>query len=265
MDAALYNGTVMHTRFEPPRRFDYRVCSFLLNIDQLDEAGSRLRLFSVNRFNLFSFHSRDHGPCDSSSLRRWVDQLLSEHGLELDGGRVNLLCFPRVLGFVFNPLSLWFCHHADGSLRAVIYEVRNTFGEKHHYLVREPDGAPLEPGTWHAVDKVFHVSPFLGMNMQYRFLIQPPGERVRVLIDEYERQPDDSLQRMLIATLSGQRKAMTDAALLRNFISMPLMTFKIVAMIHWQAVKLWFRGARFHRKPEPPAHEVTETCKTNTR
>lgn len=266
MHAALYNGKVMHMRFAPRRyRFDYRVFSLLLDVAHLEETAAKLKLFSLNRFNLFAFHERDHGPCDGSSLHDWALGLLARHGVNLQGGRIELLCFPRVLGFVFNPLSLWFCYGSDGSLHAVIYEVRNTFGEKHHYLVHETDGTALQSGSWHAADKAFHVSPFLGMNMQYRFLITPPAERLRVLIDEYEQQPDHKLRRVLVATLAGRRQALRDSALLKNFIAMPLMTFKVVAMIHWHAVKLWFRGVKFHRKPEPPVHEVTETCRTNSR
>ncbi|MDX1454804.1 MAG: DUF1365 domain-containing protein [Gammaproteobacteria bacterium] len=264
MDAALYRSKVMHMRLFPRRyRFVYRVASLLLNLSRLDELDARLKLFSVNRFNLFSFQEKDHGPCDGSDLRSWAVGLLARHRVSLDGGKVELLCFPRILGFVFNPLSLWFCYHRDGQLRAVIYEVRNTFGEKHHYLVKAPGGGTLQEGSWHAVDKVFHVSPFLGMNMQYRFLIQAPAEKMRVVIDEYERDEQGEMNRMLVATLAGERVTMSDRALLGRFLSMPLMTIKVVAMIHWQAAKLWLRGVQFHRKPEPPMHEVTETCRTN--
>ncbi|MDX1442145.1 MAG: DUF1365 domain-containing protein [Gammaproteobacteria bacterium] len=256
---ALYRSKVMHMRLIPKRyRFVYRVFSLLVDIDRLGELATRMRLFSVGGFNLFSFHPKDHGPADGGDLRHWAVTLLARKGIGLDGGKIELLCFPRVLGFVFNPLSLWFCHHRDGSLRAVIYEVRNTFGEKHHYLVAEPDGSALREGTVYSVKKQFHVSPFIGMGMEYRFTIAAPGQQMRVLIDEYEEG-----ERMLVATLSGHRVPLTDMQLLRAFFAVPLMTIKVVAMIHWQALKLWLRGARFHRKPEPPAHEVTEACRTN--
>lgn len=259
MSSALYNSKVMHMRVSPKRyRFVYRVFSLLLDIDQLDELDARLRLFSVNRFNLLGFHEKDHGPADGSDLRTWAVTLLARNGVALDGGRIQLLCFPRVLGYTFNPLSLWFCWHRDGSLRAIIYEVRNTFGEKHHYLVHEPGGAPLRDGSIYRASKRFHVSPFIGMGMEYRFRVDAPGERMRVLIDEYE-----AGQRVLVASLSGNRKALDDTGLLRAFLSMPLMTLKVLAMIHWQALKLWWRGVEFHRKPEPPLNEVSRACRTN--
>jgi hypothetical protein len=258
--SALYRSKVMHRRNGPKAyRFVYRVDSLLLDIDRLDELQRDLRLFSRNRFNLFGFRDTDHGPADGTSLRTWAETLLAAGNVDLAGGRIELLCFPRVLGYVFNPLSLWFCHHRDGSLRAVIYEVRNTFGEKHHYLVSEPDGSPVRERTFYSVAKQFHVSPFLGMAMEYRFMVETPGEQLRVLIDEYA-----DGEKILVATLSGTRAALTDTALLRSFLSMPLMTVKIVAMIHWHALKLWLRGLRFYRKPDPPEHEVSQACRTNS-
>lgn len=263
MPAALYTGSVTHARFAPKRyRFRYRVFQLLLDIDALDRVDARSRVFSVNRFNLLSFYEKDHGPCDGSSLRVWAMRLLSQHGVDLEGGRIELLCFPRVLGYVFNPLSLWYCWHRDGSLRAIIYEVRNTFGEKHHYLISN-DGRALKQGEWWAARKAFHVSPFMPMQAEYRFRISPPGERVHVLIDEY-CPADAGMQRTLVAALEGRRKLFTDRALLRAFLSIPLMTIKVIAAIHWQALKLWLRGFRFHRKPAPPDHEVSKTWTMNT-
>lgn len=257
---ALYRSKVMHRRNGPKAyRFVYRVDSLLLDIDRLDELHKELRLFSHNRFNLFGFRDADHGPADGTSLRAWAEALLAAGNVELARGRIELLCFPRVLGYVFNPLSLWFCYHRDGSLRAVIYEVRNTFGEKHHYLVSEPDGSPVHEKTFYAVAKQLHVSPFLGMAMEYRFMVESPGEHLRVLIDEYA-----DGEKILVATLSGKRTELTDGALLRSFISMPLMTVKVIAMIHWQALKLWLRGLRFYRKPDPPEHEVSQACRMNS-
>ena len=260
MDSQLYRSKVMHMRLVPKRyRFVYRVFSLLVDIDRIGEDAARLRLLSVGRFNLLGFHAKDHGPADGGNLREWAEAVLGRNGRSLEGGRIQLLCFPRVLGFVFNPLSLWFCHHRDGSLRAIIYEVRNTFGEKHHYLVAAPDASPLREGEVYSAEKQFHVSPFIGMDMEYRFTVRAPAERLRVFIDEYE---DD--QRTLVATLHGQRVPLTDTQLLRAFLAVPFMTLKVVFLIHWQALKLWLRGFRFHRKPAPPAHEVSRACRTNT-
>lgn len=252
MSAALYLGRVMHARFTPKRyRFDYRVFSLLFDVDRLDALHMSARLLSVNRFNLFSFHEQDHGAADGSALGPWARELLARHGVDLDGGRIHLLCFPRVLGFVFNPLSVWYCVHRDGTLRAIIFEVRNTFGERHCYLVRSEVG--LRDGDWHEAAKEFHVSPFLPMPLRYRFRVEMPGRSLSVVIDER----DANGARVLLAALRGMRHAVDDAVLLRCFLSIPAMTLKVVAAIHWQAMKLWLRGFRFHRKPPPPADEVT--------
>lgn len=249
---ALYSGHVLHRRWLPRAyQFRYRVFSLLLDIDQLEQTAARLRLFSRNRFNLVSFHDRDHGACDpQQSLRAWAEALLEEHGIDLTGGRILLLCFPRVLGYGFNPLSVWYCHLADGSLRAVILEVRNTFGEKHHYLLKAD-----RPSSWpdlHEVDKHFHVSPFVGMEGRYRFRVHCPGDRVMVRIEEFQSQ-----QRMLLASWSGTRRPFTDMALLGRALAMPLQGLRIILLIHWQGLKLWLRRFPVYRKPPPPKKEVT--------
>jgi DUF1365 family protein len=260
--SALYLGRVMHQRRFPQRyRFDYRVFSLLLDVDTIAGAAERLRLLSYRRFNLVSFHPEDHGPRDGTGLRAWAERLLAERGVALEGGRIDLLCFPRVLGFGFNPLSVWFCHHRDGSLRGLIYEVRNTFGEKHQYLQVAEDGGVLDATRWHAAAKRFHVSPFIGMEAEYRFSTAPPGERLRLVIDEHAPAPSGRRERMLVATLAAERVALTDRALLGACLAMPLMTLKVVAAIHWHALKLWLEGARFFGKPEPPEQEVTR-CTT---
>lgn len=260
--SALYLGRVMHLRRFPQRyRFDYRVFSLLLDIDTIAGAAERLRLLSYRRFNLVSFHPEDHGPRDGTSLRAWAERLLAERGVALEGGRIDLLCFPRVLGFGFNPLSVWFCHHRDGTLRGLIYEVRNTFGEKHQYLQVAEGGGVLDATRWHGAAKRFHVSPFIGMEAEYRFSTAAPGERLRLVIDEHALAPSGRRERMLVATLAAERAPLTDGALLGACLAMPLMTLKVVAAIHWHALKLWLEGARFFRKPEPPEQEVTR-CTT---
>ena len=253
-DAAghLYAARVMHRRLVAPfYRFVYRVFYLLLDIDRIDELSQRLRLFSHNRFNLLSFRDSDHGACTDGSLRLWVEQTLRTVDIDLDGGRIRLLCMPRLFGYAFNPISLWYCEHRDGGLRAVIVEVRNTFGERHSYLLAS-GGAPLPYLQAHEKDKCFHVSPFFDGVGRYRFTLGEPGEQLRVLIHETrEGQP------ILDATLAGERRELTDGNVLKQVLMLPLMTLKVVAGIHWEALKIWLRGARFHRKPEPPKHEVT--------
>lgn len=242
----LYNCRVMHRRPGPPRyRFDYRAFYLLLDIDRIDPVFSNLRFMSRNRFNLMSFYDRDHGPHDGSDLRIWVEGLLAERGVRLDGGCIRLLCMPRVLGYVFNPVGFYYCEHADGGLRAIVAEVRNTFGERHCYVL-DAGGAPMEYGTAHAKEKLFHVSPLLERAGRYRFRFTPPGARFGVGIRLYA---DGAAEPRVAAALTGTRRALTDRNLLRLFLRIPLQTVKVALAIHWQALKIWLRGAVFHRKP----------------
>ena len=246
MKSVVYLGEVMHQRGDRyAYRFAYRVFSLLLDVNELPWLPRRLRFFSHNRFNLFSLYDRDHGARDGTSLREWAEQELSCHGIELQGGRIRLLCFPRVLGYVFNPLSVWYCEHRDGSLRAVICEVRNTFGEIHHYVLTAPDRGPMDWKREYRADKVFHVSPFLSQDMEYRFRFLEPDTKIGVFIDEYRG--DDHIFK---ACISARSVPLTDDRLIGLFCGLPLLPFKVMAAIHWQALKLWLRGAKFHRMPE---------------
>ena len=248
----LYPSRVMHRRLVAPLyRFVYRLFYLLLDIDRVDELHQSLRVFSHNRFNLLSFHDADHGGAEPGGLRAWAERLLASEGIRLDGGRIRLLCLPRILGFTFNPIAIWYCVHRDGSLRALIAEVRNTFGERHSYLLAS-GGRPLTYEGPHEKDKCFHVSPFMDLSGRYAFRFSEPGETVRVLIHETREGAP-----LLDATLAGERRALTDGALLAQVARMPWMTLKVVAGIHWEALKLWLRGAKFHRKPEPPEPEYT--------
>ncbi len=254
----VYHGRVMHRRLGALRyRFAYPVFSFLLDIDRLDETSTRCRLFSHNRFNLFAFHDRDHGARDGSPLRPWLERHLAAHGIELDGGQVQLLCFPRLLGFTFNPLSIWYCRYRDGAMAAVLCEVHNTFGESHSYLLH--DGGRALQGTVRAGQhKCFHVSPFLPMALDYRFRLSPPGAELSLAI----RCLRDGVL-IMAAAQTGTALPFSDATLLHTLARTPLMTFKVVAMIHWQALKLLLRRARLFHKPAPPAQEVTP-CSAKT-
>lgn len=250
--ACLYSARVMHRRyFGAAYAFRYRVFSLLLDIDRIDEAVAASPLFSRNRFNLVGFHDADHLPPGAAGLRPWAEGVLAAAGIDGRGLKISLLCFPRILGRVFNPLSLWYCEQPDGRPAAVIAEVRNTFGERHCYLLQ-----PQSPGAdWplvaeHAKD--FHVSPFIGMGARYAFRLPRPDARLRVAIRETM---DGRL--LLVATQSGERLELTTANLLMQLARVPLQTLKVLGAIHWQALKIWLKGARFHRKPPPPIQEVT--------
>lgn len=247
--AALYFGQVMHARLKPiGHRFSYRVMSLLIDLDRLEAADRQSPLFGVNRAALYSFSESDHGERDGSRLRLYVQRRATELGIDLTGGRVWLLCYPRLLGYTFNPLSVYFCHRAGGELALIIYEVRNTFGDIHAYVLPVKPGELSDAGVRQQQEKLFYVSPFIAMAMRYHFRVSPPGERVKLRILETDREGP-----LLAATFSGRRRALTTAALLRSFFSLPLVTVKIVAAIHWQALRLWIKGARLVPRPDAAA------------
>jgi uncharacterized protein len=244
--AALYFGDVMHARLKPMgHRFSYRVMSLLIDLDRLGEADRLSPLFAVNRPALYSFREADHGKRDGSSLRAYAQGCAAERGIDLTGGRVLLLCYPRLLGFTFNPLSVYFCYRADGALALLIYEVRNTFGDTHAYALPVRPGETSDAGIRQQQEKLLYVSPFVEMAMRYHFRISPPGEQVKLRILETDRDGP-----LLSATFNGRRKPLTTAALLRSFFALPLVTLKIVAAIHWEALRLWLKGARLVPRPD---------------
>ena len=245
-------GQVMHRRFFPVRyRFVYQIFSLLLDLDCLDEVARRCRLFSHNGFNLFSFHDRDHGAGDGTPPREWLERQLEMRDLRLPVERIEVQCFPRVLGHVFNPLSVWFCFAQGDALVAVLCEVHNTFGERHSYLLHR-DGEPMDWPVRHGHAKRFHVSPFIGMEADYRFRFARAGDESSTVIHEYQEG-----RLMLVAVQRGEARALTDANLLRVALTYPFLTLKVVVLIHWQALKIWLRGATYFPKPAPPREEVS--------
>jgi DUF1365 family protein len=259
--SALYVGKVWHRRWKPKaHRLDYRVFSALVDLDELPALASRSRVFSHNRFNLFSFMDRDFGPGDGSPLKPWVAAQLRAAGLEADDLRVALLCYPRMFGYAFNPLSVYFCRRcADGVLIAILYEVHNTFGQRHCYLI------PAGPESRMAGDvvrqicaKSFYVSPFIDMQATYHFRILPPAaephadDRLAVVIHQ-----TDLAGRLLDASFIGGCRDWSDAALLSLLATHPLMTLKVIAGIHWEAMRLWLKGVKLVRRPAPPQDLVS--------
>jgi uncharacterized protein len=248
--AALYFGKVMHARLKPfAHRFSYGVMSLLIDLDRLGEADRMSRLFGVNRAAVQSFHERDHGPRDGSSLRAFAQRTAAGRGIDLTAGRVLLLCYPRLFGYAFNPLSVYYCFSAAGDLALAIYEVRNTFGEMHHYVLpvgKEQRGAPM---IRQQQEKLFYVSPFIADAMRYHFRVSPPGERLQIHILEA-----DANGPLLAATFSGRRRPLGSRALLAAAVLLPLVTFKIIGAIHWQALRLWLKGAKI-----VPRHQLGAT------
>jgi DUF1365 family protein len=256
MNAQLFFGKVVHHRLRPAtHRFVYPVYFCLLPLSGIERVGSAL--FSLNRFNLFSFHFADHGARDGSHPLLWIRDLLNAHGVVADG-EIALQCFPRVLGFVFNPVSFWYCHNASGELIAVLAEVNNTFGERHNYLLAHDDGRPIGDGEAIARDKVFHVSPFMAVAGYYRFRFlarSAPGESPNwrlACIDHGDAAGD-----LLRTVLCGRAAALASGPLLRAFVTYPLLTLGVVFRIHWQALRLWVKRVPFFSKPNPPREETT--------
>jgi uncharacterized protein len=253
--AALYFGEVMHARLKPMgHRFSYRVVSLLIDLDRLDAADRQSPLFGVNRAALYSFNEADHGMRDGSSLRLYAQRCAAERGIDLTGGRVLLLCYPRLLGFTFNPLSAYFGYRAGGELALMIYEVRNTFGDIHAYVLPVKPDEISEAGVRQQQEKLFYVSPFIEMAMRYHFRVSPPDDSIKLRILETDREGP-----LLSATFHGRRRALTTAALLRSLFSLPLVTFKIVAAIHWEALRLWLKGARLVPRPNTAAAKTLNT------
>ena len=237
--AALYLGKVMHARLRPVRhRFSYRVMNLLIDLDRLQEADRQSRLFAVNRAGLFSFHEVDHGTRNGEPLGKQVRELAAERGIELAGGRILLLCYPRLFGYTFNPLSVYFCHRVSGELALVIYEVRNTFGEIHSYVLPVKDGDCLGEGVRQSQVKQFHVSPFMAMQTNYRFRLSLPSKRIKLRILQ-----TDEAGPVFAAAFSGRRQPLTSRSLSGALVALPLLTFKVIAAIHWEALRLWLKGA----------------------
>jgi DUF1365 family protein len=249
LESALYQGVVVHQRYKPARhRLRYRIVSLLLDLDELPALARRLRLLSIDRFNLFSVRQSDHGAGTATGLRDWVAAQCAGAGILCDGP-IRLLTMPRVLGHAFNPLSVFFCYRADGGLAATLYEVTNTFGERHSYLIAAPSQARM---IRQSCRKTFYVSPFMPMEMEYRFTVVPPAKRVSVVIDGLGAQG-----RLITASLSGRRAELSDGALLRAFCGSPALGLKVIGGIHWEALKLWRKKVGFHKKPAPPLEPIT--------
>lgn len=247
--SALYLGGVTHQRLRPRRhRLKQRAFWLLLDLSELDALDRRLRLFSRNHWNLFAFFDRDHGDGSERPLRAQVEARLAAVGVDLAGGAVRLLTMPRVLGYVFNPISVYYCHAADGRLAAVSYEVTSTFGERHCYDLPVADEGGEDKVFRQSCAKALYVSPFLGMEMRYRFRGGTPAERVALTIG-----CDDVKGPLLTASLWGRRRPLADRALVGTALAFPLMTLKVVVAIHWEALILWLKGVpvTLGRKPAP--------------
>ena len=239
-NSIIYNGKVIHRRFKPKEHyFKYRVFSLLIDIDELEIIENKIKIFSYNKFNIISFFDKDHGPRDGSSVKEWVIKNLKDVGIENNKIQIKLLCYPRIFGYVFNPLSVFFIYDESSRLIAILYEVKNTFGEQHTYVFKTED----EKVIINDCSKKFHVSPFIEMECHYYFRVLKPSDKMSVIIDQKDKDG-----KLLYASQDGKASELNEKNLLTSYISHPLMTFKIIAAIHYEALKLWLKGIKIIKR-----------------
>ena len=250
MTSSIYNGTVIHKRFKPKTHFfKYNVFSLFIDLSELKDLDKNIKFFSFNRFNLISFFEKDHGDRDGSSLVEWVKKNLVQNNIHSKDIKIKLLCYPRIFGYVFNPLSVFFIYDSNDRLISILYEVKNTFGEQHTYIFKVDQDAKL---FQHSCSKKFHVSPFIEMNCNYFFRILKPGEKISVIIDQYQID-----EKILYASQDGKRADFNTKELLKSYLKHPFMTFKIISAIHFEAFKLWTKGIKFIKKKLKIKNNIT--------
>jgi len=250
MTSSIYNGTVIHKRFKPKiHYFKYKVFSLLIDLSELEYLSEKIKFFSHNKFNLVSFYEKDHGNRDGSSLVSWVKKNLKDNNINSEDVKIKLLCYPRILGYVFNPLSVFYIYNIDEKLICILYEVKNTFGEQHTYIFKVDNNQNLYQ---HSCLKKFHVSPFIEMNCKYFFRLLKPREKISVIIDQYQTD-----EKILYASQDGQRVDFNTKELIKSYLKHPLMTFKIISAIHFEAFKLWLKGIKFIRKKIKIKNNIT--------
>ena len=240
-NSCIYVGNVIHKRFKPKENFfKYRVFSLLLDLSEINLIQKKISFFSYNRFNLISFFDKDHGNRDGSNLKDWVIKNIQKYNIETKNIRIKLLCYPRILGYVFNPLSVFFIYNEDSSLVAILYEVKNTFGEQHTYVFKIDI---KNKQIFNNCKKKFYVSPFMDLESKYFFKVLIPNERLSVIIDQRDKEG-----KLLFASQDGERVKLSSKNLLISYLKHPLMTLKIISAIHYEALKLWIKGIKLVKK-----------------
>ncbi|MGY9014527.1 MAG: DUF1365 domain-containing protein [Rhodospirillales bacterium] len=256
--SAIYEGAVVHERVRPRRhRLRYGVFMMLLDLDELPLIDAKFRLFGLNRWAPLAFFDHDHGPINGEPLRPWIERQLEDADLKPDGGPIRLLCYPRIFGYVFNPISVYFCYRKDGNLSAILYEVCNTFKERHTYVI--PVVKSVRPVIQQSCAKSHYVSPFIGMDADYKFKIIPPGPGVNIVIRQEDK---DGL--LLAASFQGTHAPITTSTMARSLIKFPFLTLKVMAGIHWEALRLWLKGLPVfpHRSVADPVQSTIIYSKT---
>jgi len=248
--SCIYTGQVIHKRFKPKEHFfSYKVFSLLIDLSELHLLDRELKLFSYNKFNLLSFYDKDHGPRDGTSLISWVKSNLNKKNINTDEIKIKILCYPRIWGYVFNPLSVFFIYDKSSNLISILYEVKNTFGEQHTYVFKIDKNNQLLD---HSCSKKFYVSPFIEMNCSYNFKILKPENKLSVVINQ-----NDSSGKILFASQDGSKKDLNNKNLMISYMSHPLMSFKIIGAIHFEALKLWLKGVKLVKRKIKIKNNIT--------
>ena len=252
INSTLFNSTVLHKRLVPfKHHFKYSLLSFYIDYEELKFLDKKISFFSYNKFNFFSFYEKDHGYRDKRSLNKFVADILKKNSIKHKNINFKILCFPRILGYVFNPLSIIFCFNSK-KLIAILYEVKNTSGEKHTYCFVDKNTASKSEYK-HNCKKKFYVSPFIEMKCYYRFSIKIPSNSLFVLINQY----NSKNQKILIASQIGKKISFTSATIIRYFLKNPLVTFKVILGIHYQAFKILFKGGRYYFRKKKPLDTIS--------
>ena len=239
--SSIYSGSVTHKRFKPKKHFfSYKTFSLLIDLNEITDLEKNIKFFSYNKFNILSFYNIDHGPRDGSLLMKWVEKILKKSNINFSLGKIKLLCYPRFFGYVFNPLSIFYCYDKKLKLKAVLYEVKNTFNEQHTYVFRNSSSSNL---ILHKCKKKFYVSPFIEMKTFYNFRLLKPGKKLNVIIEQ-----SDSKGPLLTAIQTGKQLNFTSKNLIIQFLKHPLMSFKVILAIHFEAFRLWVKGVKHIKK-----------------
>ena len=239
MNSCIYNGIIKHQRFTPIKHsLNYNTFSLFVDLDEIESLTKNISIFSLNKFNIFSFYNVDHGARDGSLLKDWVLKNIKKFNISNNITKIKLLCYPRIFGYVFNPLSIFYCYE-NNDLRAIFYEVKNTFNEQHTYIFKVNDNEKIEQKC----KKKFYVSPFMDMETYYNFKLLDPKEKLSIFIKQ-----TDGQETVLTATQTGDKKEFSFRQLLINFFKYPFMTIKIISSIHYEAFFLWKKGAVYRKR-----------------
>ena len=248
-NSKIYTGKVIHKRFKPKEHyFKYNVFSLLIDLNELEEINKYIKFFSYNKFNIISFYDKDHGDRDGSSIKLWVKKNLRNIGIMTEDISIKLLCYPRIFGYVFNPLSTYFIYNKRSELISIFYEVKNTFGEQHTYIFKAQD----EKTVQNKCKKKFYVSPFIEMDCEYHFKTLNPREQLSVVINQ-----NDKDGKLLFASQDGVSKDFNNKNLILSYLTHPLMTFKIIGAIHYEAFKLWAKRIKLIAKKIKLKNNIT--------